>query len=312
MKFAQLVAIIRRLDTSHIDYPYWFEQYKMLAAGIAGENSVYYHLQELTVPHLLIRNLCINNPSNHKHEIDFLLILSSLIICLEVKNIAGKLDFDDEASQLLRTRADGSINRFQNPIEQIIRHGRLLSSMFPNTPIKSAVVIANRNAIIDKKSSRIPIFHADYVTSFIEHQLELYKQNSINMHAIYHTLMQHHTENSLNIKFTLDQLKFGVFCPKCDFNQEMIFKSGTFICPICRVKDKYAYFYALEDYRLLVDYKISNEQFRILCNLSSRDAAKRLLSKLAIFKQARYTYYEIPAQILTMHPDKRYDSPVGG
>ncbi|MEO4052581.1 nuclease-related domain-containing protein [Solibacillus sp. CAU 1738] len=312
MKLAQLAAIMRRLDTSHIDYQYCSEQHKMTVAGIAGENSVHYYLQELTVPHLLIRNLCLNGPSNHKYEIDFLLIFPSFLICLEVKNITGILDFDDEASQLLRTRADGSVDRFQNPIEQITRHVRLLSTMLPNVPIESAVVIANRNAIINKKSPRIPIFHADYVTSFIEHNFEKYNQNTIDMHEIYHTFTRNHILNSINIKFKLQQLKIGVFCPKCDFNQEMIFRSGTFICPRCRIKDKYAHFYALEDYRLLVDNKISNEQFRKLCNIPSRDAAKRLLSKLAIFKHARYTYYEIPAQILTMYHNKSNDSPMGG
>lgn len=311
MKIDQLEAIERRLKESHEDYQYWSERQKLTAAGIAGENAVCYYLQELTVPHLLFRNFFIKGHSNHTHEIDFILLFPNLIICLEVKNITGTLDFDDEASQLLRTRADGSVERFQNPCEQLLRHIRLLSSFFPNTPIEGAIVVANRNAIIGKRKSRIPIFHADHLTSFIEQQLEQYKQFTINKEAIHSTLMHKKLSNSLNVNFKLHQLKLGVLCPMCHFSYKMIFVSGSFICVNCRFKDKYAYLYAIKDYRLLVNDKISNEQFRLLCEIESRHAARRLLSILTIFKEGRYTYYEIPEQILSKHPDQSNNSIAG-
>ncbi|WP_342472122.1 nuclease-related domain-containing protein [Metasolibacillus sp. FSL H7-0170] len=298
MKYRQLEAIIRRVGDQHPDYHYFVEQYSLTAAGIAGEDEVFYFLQELAVPHRILRNFCIIDSALHMHEIDFIVIFSSLIICLEVKNMTGQLNFDIEASQLLRTRSDGVVERFPNPVEQLRRHTRFLSSLFPHVPIIGAVVIANRRAIIGNRSPHIPIFHTDYICSFIEKSLKQYSKPLLDLDVFYEKLIGLRSPPVKRFSFKLAQLKNGVFCSKCA--SKMDFVHGRFVCSHCHLQDKYAYFQALHDFRLLVDTKITNQQFCMLCDIPSRYAAIRLLKFFPVIKQGRHTYYEIPEQILTM------------
>ncbi|WP_042475405.1 nuclease-related domain-containing protein [Bacillus ndiopicus] len=306
MRLQQLEAIVRRVSELHPNYLYFTEQLALANAGTSGEEEVYFHLQELTTPHRIIRNMSFLNDAQHRHEIDFIVIFPSFIMCFEVKNMAGQLHFDLEASQLIRTRADGVIERFPNPIEQINRHMRVLSPLFPNIPIIGAVVIANRRAIITSKPPDFPIFHADYVHSFIEKNLMQYTESILDLDKAYARLISLHSPRKEPLSFTLEQLKYGVFCKKCAI--KMHFGRGKFICTRCQLQDKYAHFQALHDFRILVDTKITNQQFCQLCDISSRHAAKRLLRFLSIKQRGKYTYYAIPEQILTMNLDESNDS----
>ncbi|GLC88055.1 nuclease-related domain-containing protein [Lysinibacillus piscis] len=298
MKYRQLEAILRRVDEHYADYPHFVKQYALTTAGIAGEEEVFYFLQELTIPHQLLRNFCLVDYTGHRHEIDFIVIFSSFIICLEVKNITGQLDFNVETSQLLRTRSDGMIERFSNPVEQLVRHTRFLSTLFPHVPIVGAVVIANRRAIIGNHDSHIPIFHADYIHSFIEKNLNQYTKPILDIAVFHKQLTALHSPISKPFSFTLAHLKSGVFCAKCSVKMKFI--QGKFVCSQCHHQDKLAHFQALHDFRLLVSSKITNQQFCQLCDITSRYAAKRLLKFLPVVQQGRATYYEIPEQILTM------------
>ncbi|WP_107838143.1 nuclease-related domain-containing protein [Metasolibacillus meyeri] len=307
MRLQQLEAIVRRVDELHPNYSYFKEQLAMVDAGISGENEVQFFLQELTVPHRIIRNLSFFSAQQQRHEIDFVVIFPSLIVCFEVKNMAGSLHFDAEASQLLRTRAD-VIERFPNPIEQLNRHLRVLSSLFPTIPIRGAVVIANRRAIITSKPLDFPIFHADYIPSFIEKSLLMYTEPVLCLDEVYHDLMSLHAPHKKPFSFSIEQLKYGVFCVRC--TAKMHFAQGKFLCPHCRFQDRYACLQALHDFRLLVDTKITNQQFCRLCDLPSRYVAKRLLRFLPIVKRGKYTYYEIPEQIFMIGYEESHDSPV--
>ncbi|WP_342472338.1 nuclease-related domain-containing protein [Metasolibacillus sp. FSL H7-0170] len=306
MRLQQLEAIARRLDEQHPDYLYLAEQLAMARAGAIGEDEVQFFLQELTTPHRTIRNLSFYSAVQHRHEIDFLVIFPSLILCFEVKNMVGHLHFDMVASQLLRTRNDGIIERFPNPIEQLTRHMRVLSSLFPTIPINGAVIIANRRAIISSKSAPIPIFHADYVHSFIEKKLIQYNEPLLDLDEVYAQLLALHCSKKEPLTFTLAQLKQGVFCKRC--SAKMRFVHGKFICLRCNMQDKYAHFQALNDFRLLMDTKITNQQFCQLCDIPSRHAAKRLLRFFPIIGDGKSSYYEIPEQILTMTQCEGHDS----
>ncbi|MEC1177338.1 nuclease-related domain-containing protein [Metasolibacillus meyeri] len=300
MRLHQLEAIVRRVSEVHPDYLYFKEQLVMVNAGISGEDEVQFFLQELVMPHRVIRNLSFLNTQQQRHEIDFVIIFASLILCFEVKNVAGTLHFDTDASQFLRTRADVT-ERFPNPVEQLNRHLRVISSFFPNIPIHGAVVIANRRAIIASKPLDFPIFHADYVLSFIEKNLVQYAEPLLDINEVYNDLMMLHSPKKESFTFTLKQLKRGIFCEKC--MAKMHFVHGKFLCPSCRFQNKYAYFQALHDFRLLVDTKITNQQFCELCELTSRHVAKRLLQFFPVFYKGGYSYYEIPEQIFTIIHD---------
>lgn len=153
MRLQQLEAIIRRIDAFHPDYLYFKEQLAMANVGVSGEDEVQFFLQELATPHRVIRNFSFFNAQQQRHEIDFIVIFPSLIVCLEVKNIAGTLHFDAESSQLLRTRADGVTERFANPIEQLNRHLRALSSF----PISHFTVLLSSQIAVPSLRASLPI-----------------------------------------------------------------------------------------------------------------------------------------------------------
>ncbi|WPK10997.1 nuclease-related domain-containing protein [Lysinibacillus louembei] len=224
MKLQQLEAIMRRLHELHPDYLHLKEQLAMMNAGIAGENEVQFYLRELAMPHRIIRNFSFLNAQQQRHEIDFIIIFPSLIVCFEVKNMTGTLQFDMETSQLLCMRA-GVTERFPNPIEQLNRHLRALSFLFPTIPICGAVVIANRRAIITSKPHDFPIFHADYVTSFIAKKLMQYQEPVMDIENIYNNLMSLHSPKKEQYTFTFMRLKRGVFCERCTLHMV-----NSFVC----------------------------------------------------------------------------------
>ncbi|WP_195891654.1 hypothetical protein [Bacillus ndiopicus] len=84
-------------------------------------------------------------------------------------------------------------------------------------------------------------------------------------------------------QFNIDKSKVrqGVLCQQCDFQVQMKFYHGQFICPRCSMKDDGKLLrQALNDYCLLIDEWITNDKFREFVGIASLYAARRLLKKL--------------------------------
>lgn len=72
-----------------------------------------------------------------------------------------------------------------------------------------------------------------------------------------------------------------MLCQRCNFQVQMKFYHGDFICPKCSLKDDGKLLYeALNDYHLLLGEWITNKELREFLGITSLYAARRLLKKL--------------------------------
>lgn len=117
----KLQSLLRRLPKNHPKIPYIEENLAKKMAGYRGEHSIDYPLSFLTFQNYFILHDLRLPHNDYFFQIDTLLISPKFILMLEVKNIAGKLFFDQEFHQLVRTLNDKE-EVFPDPILQVKRH----------------------------------------------------------------------------------------------------------------------------------------------------------------------------------------------
>lgn len=306
VKLLQTASLVRRLPMSHADFPYWQDQLSLTIAGNYGETMVQKFLQEVSVSYALLQNLYTVGSANSSHEMDCIFICPHFVLVLEVKNITGTIDIDMDTGQLIRTKSDGTIERFVNPVLQVNRHLKFLNAILPHVTVMKGVVFSNKQAYLRNIPKHEPIFHLQRLVPFIEEFVERFKDAQLDVAKIYHHLDSLRIPNLLEIRFTSTDFIRGVFCPACTGRVIMHFQHGTFVCPRCKLRNKDAFFIALAEYRLLCGETITNQAFREWCGVKDRYSSNRLLKQFQKIGQYKGTVYEIPEQILTMYKDFVY------
>lgn len=306
VKLLQTASLVRRLPMSHADFPYWQDQLSLTIAGNYGETMVQKFLQEVSVSYALLQNLYTVGSANSSHEMDCIFICPHFVLVLEVKNITGTIDIDMDTGQLIRTKSDGTIERFVNPVLQVNRHLKFLNAILPHVTVMKGVVFSNKQAYLRNIPKHEPIFHLQRLVPFIEELVERFKDAQLDVAKIYHHLDSLRIPNLLEIRFTSTDFIRGVFCPACTGRVIMHFQHGTFVCPRCKLRNKDAFFIALAEYRLLCGETITNQAFREWCGVKDRYSSNRLLKQFQKIGQYKGTVYEIPEQILTMYKDFVY------
>ena len=306
MKLLQTTSLVRRLPMSHAHFPYWQDQLSLTVAGHYGERIVQKFLQEISVSYALLPNFYTVSSVHASHEMDCIFICSHFVLVLEVKNITGTIDIDMDTGQLIRTKKDGTIERFVNPVLQINRLVRFLNTVLPYVPVVKGIVFSNKQAYLRNIPKHEPIFHLQRLVPYIEELVERFKDYQLNVAKIYQQLNQLRIPNLLHLRISSKDFIRGVFCPSCTERVIMHFQHGTFICPRCKLRDKDAHFIALAEYRLLCGETITNQTFREWCGIKNRYASNRLLKALPKIGQYKGTVYEIPEQILSIYRDFVY------
>ena len=175
VKLLQTASLVRRLPMSHADFPYWQDQLSLTIAGHYGETMVQKYLQEVSVSYSLLQNLYTIGSVNSSHEMDCVFICPHFVLVLEVKNITGTIDIDMDTGQLIRTKADGTIEQFVNPVLQVNRHLKLLNAALPHVNVVKGIVFSNRQAYLRNIPKHEPIFHLQRLVPFIEEHVERFK-----------------------------------------------------------------------------------------------------------------------------------------
>ena len=306
MKLLQTTSLVRRLPMNHAHFPYWQDQLSLTVAGHYGEIIVQKFLQEVSVSYTLLQNLTTVSSVNASHEMDCIFICPHFVLVLEVKNITGTIDIDMNTGQLIRTKTDGKIDRFVNPVLQVNRHVKFLNAVLPYVPVVKGIVFANKQAYLRNIPKDEPIFHLQRLVSFIEELVERFQDQLLDVAKIYRQLHQLRIPQLLDLRISSNDFLRGVFCTSCTGRVVMHFQHGTFICPQCKSRDKDAHFIALAEYRLLCGETITNQALREWCGLKDRYVSTRLLKSLPKIGQYKGTVYEIPEQILNMYRDFVY------
>lgn len=231
------------------------------------------------------------------YQIDTIFLCRQFVLILEVKNIIGRVDFNEETHQFIRSREDGEVNGFRNPLDQVRRHQRLVRTIVGNVPVEYAIVFANPKTIIGRIPRGEAIFHKSGLEFHIRKLLAQYKPrlSSEQLAHLKNGLLAKHMIYEPKITIDKKRVRRGVLCQRCEYRVKMQYRYGKFECPRCHWRSNEALQQAMEDYRLLIGDWITNEQFRSFVGIESTDAAKRLLMGLGFHYEGdrRYRKYQI-------------------
>ncbi len=115
-----LDALLRRINSNANDSE--VEKYKKLyrrfKVGFEGESMADKEWAELDIPfdYSLVHNYETVNEFGKKHQIDTIFLSKHFIWLLEIKNISGILEFDEEKSQFSRKNFDGPIEGYYQSV----------------------------------------------------------------------------------------------------------------------------------------------------------------------------------------------------
>lgn len=307
LKLLWYEALLRRLCDGDRDATYYSEQFRRLDAGFAGEKRVDREWHELVCPNTfaVLHNVVLVNAAQHFHQVDTLFICKHFMFVVEIKNIHGRLDFDAMTHQCTRTKSDGTVEGFANPITQIQRHMQFIKIISKNysLPIEGAVILSNPSAIIANHPKSVPIFHVSGLQSHVQTLFEKYPTPILTNEQLtrfVQLIRAQHQPQEILPRIDTSRFRHGVLCPKCRYKNQMHFYRGGWKCLACHYTSTEIFAEALQDYRLLVSRTITNSQLRAFFGITSSDAANRLLRKFQFPSTGTYKnrIYYLPDNLI--------------
>lgn len=309
----KLETLLRRLPPSDDDFTFFNDKLHRIKIGYEGEKKVdreWYEMPYLG-KHYLLFNFETVNEFDSTHQMDTVLLTARFLILLEIKNITGEVEYNPSTHQFIRKKSDGKKESLQNPYDQIARHTeflqRLLKKLNMPLPIEGAIIMANQNTIIGDVPPHPPLFHASGLRTFVKHCQAKHQPNITEqqLQKLAKHLLAIYKPIEFDLNIGVSRLRKGVLCPNCH-PIPLTYKNGVWICPKCGTRNKQAFYQALNDYRILIDNRITNHQFREFFGVESVFAASKILSRLNLesFGTTRSKYYLIPEEILNRNTKK--------
>ncbi|GAB3058537.1 nuclease-related domain-containing protein [Virgibacillus ainsalahensis] len=294
MKLWQLEALDKRLLRSHPMKPKVQQDLIKEKTGIKGEKEVDYPLRFLDKQkYFILHNVRLKDEQGF-FQIDKLILTEKYILILEVKNWFGTVIFG-ENSQVTRIDYNNKEEGFKNPISQAkLQQHRLKKWLHPhvglNFPIEFLVVISFPSTIIKSSTSEqlIPqeVIHNNDLYFKIEKLTSSYSNTHLSKDKLIklanrltqaHQTPEHHILDSYHL--TKNDLIKGVFCPFCEAVPMLREKRKW----TCQHEHKHrsidAHITALNDYKLLVDNKITNRDAREFLQVESPFVVRRFFLK---------------------------------
>ncbi|MFJ5790528.1 nuclease-related domain-containing protein [Lysinibacillus sp. NPDC093197] len=318
-----LQALVRRLHPSHPQFTTLQQELKNKEAGDFAEHYILKELEKL--PQLsdchIFHNVML--PTVLPMQIDILVITSSGVIILEIKNIRGTVHFKNDPRQLIRTLDTGEIQVFTHPeiqLEQYIQAmHHVLNKHDIMIPIYGAIVFPFNNVEIHREGEGLPIVMGRELPMYL-HKL-LAKNKGIATTEITNIILsqlQHRKPYPLCRYYQIDPnaLQRGVFCENCGhFGMEKL--KRTWLCQRCQHRCTDAHVQALKDYYMLVGDTITNRDCREFLKIDSEYIAKRLLQKSLPTRcnTGKYTKYYLSSLLespirVSKSPVNQYKSPI--
>lgn len=289
----------------------FIEKYRNLTAGLVGELLVDRELDELLIneDYFLFRNYEAKTKAQKSIQIDTLYISKKFILTLEVKNIAGHVRFNQMQHQFIRTKDNGEVESFANPVNQAIRHQQWLQQQLYfiklQLPIISAVIFTNPSTIISSPPSHTPVFHlnglryefpkwnATYKEHITDFQLQKLKS---------HLLLQYY-RRPFYMPIDNETIQKNVLCPSC---QKTLTFNRDFRCNSCKVPTNFVD-EVLNEYRVIWESSISVNELKNYFLFNNSKGAYRFLKYKDFQKinHGKLTRYVIPFTLES--PEKMAD-----
>lgn len=279
-------AAYRRFATT----PSFYQELKNIQSGYQGESSLLYHLNKLPNEYFIYHDLRLPHQS-YFFQTDFLILTPSYGLLIEVKNYSGSVYFDYPIHQLIRTYQDKK-EAFPDPVIQAHGQRDQLRHFFSvDYPLETLVIFSNPRTIItahDRYSLIHQVARVENISAKVDQLNQKYQRIILSKHDIHHInheLLTKHTplKSDILLSYSLKKtdMRPGLFCVSCQ-NYHLIRKHGWWLCPHCAYKDKTSHIPGLIDYALLQSTRITNQQFRGLCQIDSSSTSSKLLSRLGL------------------------------
>lgn len=298
-------SLVTRLYVDEDELANIQDQLYRLQAGLAGEERLRFTLSDYSFKQpakLLYDFQCMNN-RGFSHQMDALVVTPHFVLIIEAKHLSGTLSYKPSVHEFSRTSQDGVVTNFRNPFDQAFRHQLFLEHYFASCgiqiPVKYVVINTNLHAKLDPSLFNFPILHVTGLPLLLENMQQQYTKRYANLQTICDALQKISCYLPRKPIVTRDKIRKGVFCRNCQLKEIMHYERGYWICSQCCTRDKKAVLLALQHYRMLIDYKITNREFREFVGISNFDIASKLLLRLGLNKigKNRGAYYIIPVDI---------------
>lgn len=284
-------AILRRLPEIHPKRAEVIQDSMRFGAGHKGEVTLDYYTSLLHEEDFhIFQGLRLKTGETH-FQMDSLLLSPSFAMIIESKNMAGTLTFNSQFNQMDRSLNDKT-DTFDDPLLQAKRHRILLLKWLMHhhysiIPIEFLVFSSNPSTALRNPSNDPEIYHRvcppGRLIFKIEEFLAKYQKEVLTIKEVKKLskllLKSDQPPESHLPRFQIIPSEYltGVQCPSCN-RYAMERYSGTWNCHHCGATSKDAHIQALEDYFLLINPTINNQQFRSFVHLPSQKLASKLLA----------------------------------
>lgn len=286
IKIAGYEALLKRLPPTHPKRMAVKNSLNNANAGYGGEERLDEALEffDPPYPHRIIQDFSLGEA--FKVQVDTMVLTQSCVYLLEIKNIAGKLQFKQNPSALHSILTNGEIKSYKNPITQVnetaIRMNKFLKTLACPLPVVPIIVIAHPSQIVEDAPPNALILASGEVNFHLSkmklpkpilsiEELHQLGQNLVDLHRDYQPF-------PLAPKFQIAQseIETGVFCPRCVFGK-MARTKRSWECETCRLISQDAPLDALQDWFMLIKPTINTAECLDFIGLEKLDAAKRFL-----------------------------------
>jgi hypothetical protein len=277
--------------------------------GFRGEESVMnFHLEPIWNSNYRIYHDLRLLHGKYYFQIDILILCGYFALVLEVKNRSKDWYFDKVLNQASFDQ-NGKKERTKNPVFQARLQAFKLKEWlrehnFTGIPIQYLFVNSNEKANIiigDDNKYKWNICNSEFLLERIDQiasQFKLELLGEKELRKINQVLLSKHTPENLDLlqKYNLAQKEIltGVHCPKCDY-LPMIYYSGTWKCPKCRMESKTAFMDTLRDYFQIISPTITNAEARHFLQINSPKITHHLLSLMDLPSTGKFkdkVYYQ--------------------
>jgi hypothetical protein len=294
----KLHAILQRLPVKHEKVIIMRNDLSKYRAGYNGEKSIDFYLQFLSnEPYYILHDVRISI-NNYYFQIDTLILTKKYILILEIKNLAGVIDFDGDFNQTVQTK-NGLQRAFPDPLFQINRQETMLrewmdSHQLPILPIHGLVVMSNVHSIIRSNHEQFTqkIIRSTTLSQRIAELEEYYKGNNEvqvkELKKISKRIIKAHCPLNQSILdlygISKEEVIRGIFCERCN-KCPLKRIHGRWECEYCSWTSKDAHKSTLDDYYLLFGNKITSRALQDFLLINSPSLATRILRDLKVSKE---------------------------
>lgn len=291
LKLIGLEALSKRLPANHPLAATIEEEARRVRAGENGERILESVFTKYHFPfeHYILHDLHLQ--STGRFQIDTLFVSRRGAVVLEVKNIAGRIEFPKDQNQLTRVLENGQVDSFECPSVQLDRNMMLLNDWFISNgysiPIKGAVVFPRPQQKFENIRKDLTILFPYEIPVFLrKHEETSPSLDSQTLKALAPQLSfssYYYNPFPLLKSYNLSptELITGVRCEKCGTHGMQAIYNG-WGCSKCGHIDKYAHIQAVVEYCMLLNLEFSNSEIRKFLQITNKDKVIRLLKQMGI------------------------------